>query len=64
MFVVIVETEIDAQQRVGSTACLAKLEQGIGGAIEENPGLKVLNHENRRALAMLARPREVFFARR
>lgn len=64
MFLVIVETEIDAEQRAGGSAYLAKLEQGVGGAIEEKPGLEVLNYENRRALAMLARPNEVFLARR
>lgn len=64
MFVVIVETQIDAEKRAGGTAYLAKLVKGADGAVEEELGLEVLNHENRRALAMLARPSEVFLARR
>ncbi|WOH80422.1 hypothetical protein RX327_32260 [Bradyrhizobium sp. BEA-2-5] len=64
MFVVIVESQVDAEERSGRTAYLAKFEYGAGGAVGEVPGLEVLNHENRRALAMLARPNELFLARR
>lgn len=62
MFVVIVETQIDAEERAGRTAYLAKLVQGAGGTVEEELGLEVCNYENRRALAMLAWPNEVFLA--
>ncbi|WP_027546708.1 hypothetical protein [Bradyrhizobium sp. WSM2254] len=64
MFVVIVETQIDAEERAGRTTYLAKLVQRAGGAVEEELGLEVVNCENRRALAMLAWPDEVFLARR
>ncbi|RXH33371.1 hypothetical protein XH84_10510 [Bradyrhizobium nanningense] len=64
MFVVIVETQIDAEEQSGRTAYLAKLEYEAGGAVGEVPGLEVLNQENRHALAMLARPNELFLARR
>lgn len=60
MFVVIVETQIDAEVRAGRTAYLAKLVRDADGAVEEELGLEVLNYENRRALAMLAWPNEVF----
>jgi len=64
MFVVIVETHKDVEERIGRLGYLVRLEHGVGGATEKEFGLEVLNHENRRALAMLARPREVFLARR
>lgn len=62
MFVVIVETQIDAEVRAGRTAYLAKLVRDADGTVEEELGLEVLNCENRRALAMLAWPNEVFLA--
>lgn len=62
MFVVIVETQIDAEVRAGRSAYLAKLVRDADGAVEEELGLEVLNYENRRALAMLAWPNEVFLA--
>lgn len=62
MFVVIVETQADAEERAGRTAYLAKLVRNADGAVEEELGLEVLNYENRRALAMLAWPNEVFLA--
>ncbi|MFK4496029.1 hypothetical protein ABIF86_000320 [Bradyrhizobium japonicum] len=62
MFVVIVETQIDAEERAGSAAYLAKLILDDGEAVEEELGIEVLKCENRRALAMLARPNDVFLA--
>ncbi|WP_234685923.1 hypothetical protein [Bradyrhizobium monzae] len=62
MFVVIVETQIDAEARAGKSAYLARLVQGASGAVEDELGIEVVNYENRRALAMLARPNEVFLA--
>ncbi|MGL3104568.1 hypothetical protein [Bradyrhizobium sp. BR 1432] len=64
MFVVIVETQINAEARAGRSAYLAKLVRRASGAMEEELGIEVVNYENRRAFAMLARPSEVFLARR
>lgn len=64
MFLIIVETQTDIEERVGRPAYLAKVEQGVGGTTKSEFGLEVLNYENRRALAMLAIPSQVFVARR
>ncbi|MDF0523328.1 hypothetical protein P0R31_39795 [Bradyrhizobium yuanmingense] len=62
MFVVIVETQIDAERRAGRSAYIAKLVKRTSGAVEQELGLEVLNYENRRALAMLAWPTDVLSA--
>ncbi|MCK1487757.1 hypothetical protein IVB25_35055 [Bradyrhizobium sp. 193] len=62
MFVVIVESQIDAEQRAGRSAYLARLVKRTNGAVEQEFGLEVLNCENRRALAMLAWPTDVLLA--
>lgn len=64
MYVVIVETEIDAEARSGQPALLARLGFDHEGKLERELGLEVVNHENRRALAMVAMPGEIFMARR
>lgn len=61
MFMVIVETQNDAEARAGRSAYLAKLVKGPNEAVEEEPGLEVVNCEKRRALAMLAWPGEFFW---
>lgn len=60
----IVETQIDAELRAGAPAFLERLEIGSTKGIGGEAGLEVIRHENRRALAMLAAPGQVFRARR
>jgi hypothetical protein len=62
MYVVIVETQIDAEERAGRPAFLARLDLTAAGDVEAEHGLEVVSHENRRALAMLALPGQVFAA--
>ncbi|MGY4281615.1 hypothetical protein ACVWXO_000835 [Bradyrhizobium sp. LM2.7] len=64
MFVIVVETQVDVEEYVGRPAYLARITRSLDMTIDHEYGLEVLYYENRRALAMLAKPNEVFIAQR
>ncbi|MGY4501392.1 hypothetical protein ACVWYH_005323 [Bradyrhizobium sp. GM24.11] len=64
MFVVIVETQVDVEEQVGRPAYLARFQRSSDLSVGYEYGIEVLRHENRRALAMLAKRSEVFIAQR